>query len=79
MRLYDFSDLVTPEAYQDKERIKRGTVLSFNKDGQLRRFRITRLNRTKRICKAVEVELVTEQQLNRPLEDILKGAHERQA
>jgi hypothetical protein len=60
----DFSDQFTPEAYQDKDFLKKGTTLGFNKDGELQHYKIVRLNRSKKTCIVTPVKLYTEDEIN---------------
>ena len=53
----DLSNELTSEAIKH---IRKGNILKFNKDGKIYAYRVVRLNRTRHICEAVPVDLMTE-------------------
>jgi hypothetical protein len=71
----DISDQMKPQFFADA---KKGKVLGFKQDGQIKHYRITRLNKSKKICIVEPTELVSLKEADEKikedltLEDVLK-------
>lgn len=63
--LIDISGDVTPGFY---DKVTRGKVLGFKKDGEMTYYRIVRLDKKRRIVKMREHKLYTEEELRDKLE-----------
>jgi hypothetical protein len=61
----DLSNEFTDEAYK---RLHKRQVLKFNQDGEIHAYRIVRLNRPRRICEAIPVDLYTEEEAKQIVE-----------
>ena len=57
----DISNMITDQFYDD---FKKGQVLGFTKDGVVHHFKITRLDKKRKIVKIDPIKLYTEKELN---------------
>ncbi len=65
----DISPYMSDQFFKD---VKKGQVLSFNKDGEINRYKVVRLNRAKKICEVVPTKLYTEKEANEMLKKKMK-------